>query len=141
MPLDALPELAAYRDLVLATARAIYQSGHPERQRLPKGFDGGLRLVLDRVEGGSVVPIVSREIATATLFPDAFEDEFEQAREKVQALIQSAGADSGLSFDSERQVLARFNAFGRSLGPDESTPSLRRGREKVLSTTAMFGEG
>src|SRR5450432_2511336 len=69
MPLEALPELAAYRDLVLATARALYQNRHPERQRLPKGFDNGLRLVLDRVEAGSTTPLVSRAVPAPTVSP------------------------------------------------------------------------
>ncbi len=120
MPLEALPELAAYRDLVLATARALYQNSHPERQRLPKGFDNGLRLVLERIEDGSTVPIISREPVIPMLFPFDLVDQFENAREKVQELISSGGIDSGLPADSERQVLARFNAFGRSLGRDES---------------------
>jgi len=120
MPLEALPELAAYRDLVLATARALYQNSHPERQRLPKGFDSGLRLVLERVEGGSSIPIISREAVGPMLFPPDGADQFESAREKVQELISSGGIDSGLPPDSVRQVLARFNAFGRSLGDGES---------------------
>jgi len=150
MPLEALPELAAYRDLVLATARALYQNRHPERQRLPKGFDNGLRLVLDRVEAGSTTPIVSREVPAPTLFPLGDGDSFEEARAKVQDLIASGGENIGLPADSERQVLARFNAFGRSLGPDEeiivAPPGMKEGalynrairRKLILRTQATY---
>lgn len=150
MPLEALPELAAYRDLVVATARALYLGNHPERERLPKGFDGELHLVLDRVTEGSVVPNILRESAMPTLFPPDGDDLFDQARQKVQALIASAGADSGLSAEAERQVLARFNAFGRSLGADESItvapPGKKEGalynrevrRRLILRTAATY---
>ena len=130
MPLEALPELAAYRDLVLATARALFQNSHQDRQRLPKGFDSDLRLVLERIDAGSAIPVISREVAATTLFPVDGVDEFERAREKVQELISSGGMDSGLPQDSERQVLARFNAFGRSLGRDESITVAPAGKKE-----------
>lgn len=152
MPLEALPELAAYRDLVLATARALYQARHPERQRLPKGFDSGLRLVLERLESGSTVPIISREIDMPMLFPvpDGGGDLFEEARLTVERLIGSGGLGSGLPVESERQVLARFNAFGRTLGADEAIvvapPGEREGavysrevrRRLILRTQATY---
>ncbi len=60
MPLEALPELAAYRELVLAVAKAIWQGDHQERQRLPKGFERDFRLVMLGVTEGSTVPQIAR---------------------------------------------------------------------------------
>jgi hypothetical protein len=51
-PLEALPELVAYRELILAAARALFQVGNPTRQRLPRGFEASFKLVLERVEAG-----------------------------------------------------------------------------------------
>lgn len=125
MPLEALPELAAYRDLVLATAKALFQANNPTRQRLPKGFDEGLRLVLERVEAGSAVPVISRVFdgkEQLALVPSiGTVDFFEEARELVQTGIAAGGFPAeALPPELAKQVLARFNSFGRSLGPDEA---------------------
>ena len=45
MPLEALPELAAYRDLLIAVAKSLFQADNPDRHRLPKGFESSFRLV------------------------------------------------------------------------------------------------
>jgi hypothetical protein len=132
MPLEALPELAAYRDLVLATAKALYQAKNPARQRLPKGFDEGLRLVLERVDAGSAVPVISRvtdgneQLSLVTA--NGLVDFFDQARELVQTGIATGGfAADALPPELAKQVLARFNSFGRSLGPDEAIIVARPG--------------
>lgn len=121
MPLEALPELAAYRELVLAIAKALHQAEHPDRQRLPKGFEASFRLVLQRVEPGSAIPIVSRVVEPPTmgaLFPTP--DYFERARDLVQDVVAAAGKNTALPAGLSSDVLARFNSFGRTLGDDES---------------------
>jgi hypothetical protein len=132
MPLEALPELAAYRDLVLATAKALFQAKNPARQRLPKGFDEGLHLVLEKVEAGSTVPVISRVVdgneQLSLVTANGSVDLFDQARELVQSGIATGGfAAEALPPELAKQVLARFNSFGRSLGPDESIIVARPG--------------
>ena len=136
MPLEALPELAAYRELVVATAKALYQARNPSRQRLPKGFEDGLRLVLERVEAGSAVPIINRVVEghdQLLLVPTGeTPDLFEEARKLVQEGIAGGGFPAeAMPSELSKQVLARFNAFGRSLGPDEviivADPGARQG--------------
>ena len=150
MPLEALPELSAYRDLVLAVAKSLFQAGSPGRQRLPKGFEGTFRLVLERVESGSAVPIISRlsdQPATTSLFPIPA-DLFDQARDVVEAGI--AAASKGKPSQLTKEILARFNAFGRTLADDESIvvaqPGTREGaiydrsvrRKLVLQAHATY---
>jgi hypothetical protein len=121
MPLEALPELAAYRELVLAVAKALYQSAHPDRQRLPKGFEAGFRLVLDRVESGSAVPIVSRLLDDGLLFPlTPGPDWFDKARDIVEQGIAAASKGGVVPAELSKEILARFNAFGRTLTDEES---------------------
>ncbi len=115
MPLEVLPELAAYRELVLAIAKSLHQSRHPERQRLPKGFESGFRLVLQGVGEGSAVPMISR--VTDLLFPD--EDYFAQARDLVERAVEAAANDNDLPAALSKDLIARFNSFGRTLGDDE----------------------
>lgn len=122
MPVEALPELPAYRDIVLAVAKALYQAQNPQRQRLPKGFEASFRLVLEGVASGSTLPVISRVFEDAAAPPSEppLADLFDSARDLVERGI--AAAASGLQLPDElgREVLARFNAFGRSLAEDES---------------------
>jgi hypothetical protein len=125
MPLETLPELAAYRDLVLEAAKALFQARNPTRQRLPRGFETGLQLVLEKViEGGSALPQISRIIHDdLDLFPTlpVGADQFEEARDIIEHGIARGGFDAGvLPPDYAKQVLSRFGAFGRTLAPDEA---------------------
>jgi hypothetical protein len=123
MPLEALPELAAYRELVLAVAKVLFQVGHPDRQRLPKGFEASFRLVLERVESGSAIPVVSRvsDEPSIMLFPtSATPDWFDKARDVVERGIAAAAKGKQLPAELSKEILARFNAFGRTLGADEA---------------------
>jgi hypothetical protein len=134
MPLEALPELAAYRELVVAVAKVLFQEGNPERQRLPKGFEAGFRLVLDRIEPGSTVPIVSRVSAGAAtpmlfLTPTA-PDWFDNARDVVERGIAAASKGKSLPAELSNEILARFNAFGRTLGDDESIVVAQPGKRE-----------
>jgi len=112
------------RDLVLAVAKGLFQEGNPERQRLPKGFEAGFRLVLERVDSGSAVPFVSRvfdDPGMNLLFPTAATpDLFDRARDVVERGIAAAANGKPLPKELTKEILARFNAFGRTLAEDES---------------------
>lgn len=122
MPLEALPELAAYRDLVLAVAKALFQESNPTRQRLPKGFEASFRLVLEGLRGGSVVPMVSRLTGDepALFYLATAPDFFEAARDLVEQGIVAAAKGDPAPRQLTKDVLARFNAFGRTLTGDDS---------------------
>jgi hypothetical protein len=143
MPLEALPELAAYRDLVLAFARILYKKQNPDRQRLPKGFDESLKLVLERLEAGSTVAAVARKTSPPEGLFDAEgeHDYFGEARDLITEIIDKEG-ESELAPEFE-DALGRFTAFGRTLSDDESivvstesrtgkTPYTRSVRKRIL---------
>lgn len=119
-PLEVLPELAGYRDLVLAVAKDLWQRAHPQRQRLPKGFEASLQLVLEGIEEtNSVAPLIARTHEEATLFPLlGGHDYFEQARQLIERSMHAASTEQIPDLSSE--LLARFSSFGKSLGDDES---------------------
>lgn len=118
MPLEALPELAAYRDLLAAVAREFFFAENPGRSRLPNGFADSFRLSLARIEQGSAVPIVEREVLDPHLF--AMGDLFDRARDEVAAVVQSALSGAALPSWLTPHVAARFTSFGRTLKDDES---------------------
>jgi hypothetical protein len=116
MPVDALPELSAYRALVLSVARALFQDENPKRIRVPKGFDAGFQLFLERVEDGhSVVDVISRTTHEAHLFGDVFD----RARDVVEEGIRAASGGAPMPPILTRGALPRFSLFGRSLLPTE----------------------
>ncbi|MFI5297923.1 MAG: hypothetical protein ACHREM_07470 [Polyangiales bacterium] len=135
MPLEVLPELAAYREIVVAVAKALYQAENRSRQRLPKGFEAGFRLALERVDPGSAIPIVSRlspDASTPPLFPVvAGPDWFDRARDLVERSIDAAANDNAPPSELSTEILARFNSFGRTLRSDElivvAAPGQREG--------------
>jgi hypothetical protein len=54
-PVDALGEVAAYRDLLFVVSRDVYLKDHPERERVPRGFEEELNLRLTDVREGSSI--------------------------------------------------------------------------------------
>lgn len=130
MPVEALPEVAAYRDLVVAVARDIYLSENPGRLRIPKGFDASFELRMTGVTEGSAVPTIQR--VRTDVLPRALPrgsgqvpmfgyeaDFFDAARDLVEKAIAAAAEDKPLPTALRRETLARFNAFGRTLDDDD----------------------
>ena len=117
MPLEALPELAAYRDLLTAVARELYLAENPGRVRLPRGFANSFKLSLARVEAGSAVPIIERESSSAELFGGF--DVFDRARDEVMSAIEAAASNASLPAWLTASVTAKFTAFGLTLKDDE----------------------
>lgn len=125
IPVEVLPELAAYRDFVLEVARALFRENE-SRQRVPKGFDTGFQLVL-REEVGSGSAAVKLERVTAdipdrqlTLAPkNVVPDYFEQARELIAKTIGEVSRGQKPPSEFPVHLLALFNGFGRTLQPDE----------------------
>ncbi len=119
LPVAALPEVIAYGDLLVELAKAIFFSQHPERQRVPKGFERRLGLRLAAVEGGSVTPVLTRGISREQPLLDSVEDEYAEARRLVGELLSAAASDRAMPsiFSSiPRRTLSRF---GQSLLPGE----------------------
>lgn len=124
MPVEALPELAAYRDLVAAVAKELFFAANPGRVRLPKGFDGSFRLKLARIEPGSAVPVIDREYEVPPLVAA---DYFDLARKEVEQAIASQPSGPFPPW-LKPEVAGRFSSFGRTLREDESVVIAEAGR-------------
>lgn len=122
MPIPALSELMAYRDIVLAVARSLFLAENPDRLRLPRGFESGFALVMKGIEAGSTAPTIVR-VPGPSAAPLVFagkRDWFERARDLVEASIAAVAGHRELPAEFPLDVLPRFAAFGRSLADDES---------------------
>ncbi len=145
MPVGALAELAAYRDLVLEVAKELFRADNPERLRVPKGFADRLDLRLDRVEAGnSVLNVLERtqpvKQQDTLMILDNEDDEFDRARGLIERTISAVAAEEPVPQEFPRSALASFDRFGRTLEGHEAvqfrtpgdrpgalyTPSVRR---------------
>jgi len=120
LPVDVLPELSAYREVIVDLAKYLFIQSHPTRQRVPRGFVDSFRLVLRNVEPGSARPIlellVPDQAQPALLFGD---DYFARARDQIANAVHAASARQALPNDFPRALIPQFNQFGKSLRPNE----------------------
>lgn len=96
LPIDVLSDLPAFRDLLVAFAKVEWREKHPDRKRVPKGFDKSLSFDLVSIEPGSAVPnlVWNRQVAQANLpgFEDELEVVVEESYQDVVALFEEAGS-------------------------------------------------
>lgn len=118
MPVEALTELVAYRDLVAEVARGIFLRDHPGRQRVPKRFMEGFELRIRGIDDGSAVPLLERAWPEEALV--SAPDTFDAARDLISAAVAAAGDGRPVPDDFPRTALVQFNRFGTGLLDDES---------------------
>jgi hypothetical protein len=122
LPLDVLPDLSAFRDLLVSYVKAEWRAAHTQRERLPKGFEKSIAFDLVGIKDGSAVPQLQWDRDTAQVLLPDFKDELETLVEaayaKVLDLIDGAnGAMGTMELTSEN--IRALNRFGSSLLPDE----------------------
>ena len=120
LPMDVARDLAAYEELVVELAKHLYLLEHPERQRVPKGFENSFSLHLQQVEAGSTKPILAWVAAGALALQGGAGGYFEQARELVTECVSASSAGQQLPQKFPKHLLDYFNVFGRSLRDGES---------------------
>jgi hypothetical protein len=134
LDLDVLPELVAYKQLLVETAKEIWRRRYPERQRLPRGFEESISIKFFHLaEGSTAVPLTREvDVAPQSLLPlDEAPDELDEAAALLGDAIESAGSSRPLPAELPRTVVPLFEGFGRTLRADESIMirSLRRPTE------------
>jgi hypothetical protein len=118
LPLDVLPDLSAFRDLLVSYVKAEWRATHDKRIRLPKGFERSIAFDLVEIGDGSAVPKLEWDRQTAqSLLPEfnnALEDLVDHAYTQVIELIDGAAENipsAGLPPESIRAL----NRFGSGL--------------------------
>jgi hypothetical protein len=122
LPLDVLPDLAAFRDLLVSFVKAEWRTTHEKRVRLPRGFEKSIAFDLAGISEGSAIPRLEWDRETAQLLLPDFKDELESLVEdayaKVIGLVDGADENvptAGLPPESIRAL----NRFGSGLLEDE----------------------
>ena len=118
LPVNVLADLPAFRDLLVSFAKDEWKKLHPDRKRVPKGFDESLSFDLTMIEPGSAVPNIvwNRQVAQATL--PGFEDELEivvdASYNDILELFDGAGNNGQLKDLSSDKIRA-LDKFGATL--------------------------
>jgi hypothetical protein len=137
MPVEALSELVAYRELLVGVAKEIFRA-RSGAQRLPRGFSDRLQLRLKEVRVGSAMPVLERIHTDEQPAILPREDEFTAARRLIEDAIANAASDEELPPDFPPDSVRYFNRFGKSLRPGEAiqlhTPGKSRRASYTLST-------
>lgn len=124
IPFDVLPDLAAYRGLIVEVAKMLFKKRNNDRVRVPKGFGDSFQIGLKRVVGGhsAVVTAVRLPQLKADVQGDlgfAHYPEFDDAKAYVDALIRKVATSGEVPEDFPQELAGRFNPFGQSLMADE----------------------
>ena len=143
LDLDVLPDLYAYKQLLVETAKELWRRNHPDRLRLPKNFEDSLCLKFYQIgEGSAAVPIF-REVET-TGQPEFWQldqpDELDEAVSIVAEAIQAADADQPLPEKLPRNIIPLFDSYGRTLLEDESFEQKPFGSAHSASYRASHGK-
>jgi len=134
IPLEVLPDLAAYRKLVVEVAKMLFRRRMGERVRVPKGFEDSFQIGLAHVKGGSsavaymprlhpVAPHPSQQplkfAANQSSFDQSPYPDFDDARDYIDNLIDSVGSTGSVPREFPVELAGLFNSFGQSLHEDE----------------------
>lgn len=123
LELDVLPELLAYRKLLIETAKELWRAENPDRQRLPKGFEESIRLKFYTIEKGSAAVPIKRVVEQdeLPLFSTLDRtDEIDEAAQLIDETIDALGRDAPFPDRMPRAVLPLMADFGTALRSDET---------------------
>lgn len=116
MPVEALPDITAYADIITDVAKSLFKQRNPGRQRVSRGFEDRLQLRISHVDEGSKVPVLERRAVEGEL---ALPDEYDDARDLVTQAIEAATAGRSLPPSFPATVLPKFSRLGQRLLPGE----------------------
>lgn len=128
IPFDVLPDLAAYRDLVVEVAKHLFRERNSDRQRVPKGFEESFQLGLSQVIQGNSATALAQRLETLEDQPANAAQagfgfprygEFDDARDLLDRVIAAANDGQPLPQEFPRELVGKFNRFGQSLRAGE----------------------
>ena len=121
LDVDVLPELIAYKTILVETAKELWRRRHPNRQRLPKNFEDSLSLKFyEIIPGSAAVPLMREiEIQDGLLPFEPPPDELDEAVELVTDSVELISKNKPFPMDFPKNVIPLFSEYGRTLHADE----------------------
>lgn len=141
--LDVLPDLYAFKELLVATAKELWRRNHPERKNLPKNFEDSLCLKFYEVKSGSAAVPIFREVESdsqETLWESNHLDELDEAVALVTDAAQAADTDKPLPDQLPKNVIPLFEKYGKTLLEDEYFEVQPQGSQKRAAYTRKSRE-
>lgn len=130
--IDVLPDLVAFKALVVETAKELWRRSHRDRQRLPKGFIDSLRISFYGVEPESAaLPLVCECEPTVKGVAGSAPNELDQAVVTVVDAILAVNAQMPLPESLPRTVIPLFSNYGKTLRENETIELILPNRETV----------
>jgi len=116
---DVLPDLIAYKRILVETAKDIWRRKNPSRRRLPKNFDETLSLKFYEIRAGSAGVPLMREVQSEQTKLAFDRDELDEAVEMLDDAIEAIAGDRPLPEALPRNVIELFGDYGKTLRNDE----------------------
>lgn len=142
LPVSILPDIEAFRDLLVAFAKSEWKERNKDRQRVPKGFDENLQLDLVTIEDGSAVPVLqfAQDTGDDRLpgFTDGREDLLLDSYARIVDLVSTVENNSDFRPVLTRDQIGAFKRFGSGLRKDERIDFVgaKTREEKIVSLDA-----
>ena len=135
---DVLSELLAYRRLLVETAKELWRSENPKRQRLPKGFEESIRLKLYSIVPESAVVPVKRVVTrddSLLVHPPQRTDAIDDAAQLIDETIGAVSEDRPIPERMPKSVLPLLAAMGETLREGEAitTRAMRSAKAAELT--------
>jgi hypothetical protein len=132
LDLRDLKELGYLRDALSETAKTLWKADHLERDRVPRGFEEGLRLKIFSIQAGSAsLPVCfwsTDELVDGE--PQAY---LEEAALSVANTVDAANGGERLPDRFPRHLLPKVQAFGSSLAGTERVSITISGRKATVT--------
>ena len=120
LDLDVLPELIAYKNLLVETAKALWRAQNPDRERLPKGFESSLSIKFYQLTQGSTGVPLRRTVPEDHGNLSLLEDQLDQAADLLENTIEQASTGQPLPAELPKNVIPLFDELGKTLLPREA---------------------
>lgn len=122
LDLRALNELSQFQRMVAETAKTLWRTANPDRERLPPHFEERVRLCLRKIEDGSATAplevFMEEQDQMSLLEPEPFE--INEAVELARDVFEAIGTNAELPERFPRSLLPEYAKCGQTLADDES---------------------
>lgn len=142
LPVGVLPDIEAFRDLLVSFAKVGWLAENEGRQRVPRGFDAQLGLDLVTIEEGSAVPVLAPSFGDVEgVLPGLNAGPMRLLRNaylEVSEIFHKAANDTGYKPVLRRDQISALNRFGAGLRKDERIElvGIQRQDGNVISITS-----
>jgi hypothetical protein len=119
LEVDALPEIVAFKSIVVAVAESLWRKRHPSRDRLKAHFRDSLQLRFTNVGEGSAVAPLERGFSSPQTALEFATDEFDDALGLVTKALDDARNGSRLPDGFPKDTLQLFGGWGKTLRAGE----------------------